>query len=114
LKTNIFIVHPGVDVGSTFRAVSQNIKRKKIVSGGSTITMQVIRMARKNRKRSYFEKLIEMIWALRLEFSYSKDEIMTLYATHSPFGGNVVGLEAASARYFGRSPINFLGQSAQH
>jgi penicillin-binding protein 1C len=45
-----------------------------------------------------------MIWALRLEFSYSKDEIMTLYATHSPFGGNVVGLEAASARYFGRSP----------
>lgn len=99
-----FFVHPGVDVGSTFRAVSQNIKRKKIVSGGSTITMQVIRMARKNRKRSYFEKLIEMIWALRLEFSYSKDEIMTMYATHSPFGGNVVGLEAASARYFGRSP----------
>lgn len=99
-----FFVHPGVDVGSTFRAVSQNIKRKKIVSGGSTITMQVIRMARKNRKRSYFEKLIEMIWALRLEFSYSKDEIMTMYATHSPFGGNVVGLEAASARYFGRTP----------
>lgn len=99
-----FFVHPGVDVGSTFRAVSQNIKRKKIVSGGSTITMQVIRMARKNRKRSYFEKLIEMIWALRLEFSYSKDEIMTLYATHSPFGGNVVGLEAASARYYGRTP----------
>lgn len=99
-----FYVHPGVDLSSTFRAVSQNIKRKKIVSGGSTISMQVIRMARKNRKRSYFEKLIEMIWALRLEFSYSKDEIMTLYATHSPFGGNVVGLEAASARYFGRSP----------
>lgn len=99
-----FFVHPGVDIGSTFRAVSQNIKRKKIVSGGSTITMQVIRMARKNRKRSYFEKLIEMIWALRLEFSYSKDEIMTMYAVHSPFGGNVVGLEAASARYFGRSP----------
>ena len=98
-----FFVHPGIDVGATARALYQNIKQKKVVSGGSTISMQVIRMARKNQKRSYFEKIIEMIWALRLEFSYSKSEILSLYATHAPFGGNIVGLEAASVRYFGLS-----------
>jgi penicillin-binding protein 1C len=98
-----FYVHPGIDLPATSRALYQNIRLGKVVSGGSTLTMQVIRLARKNRKRSVFEKMIEMIWALRLDLSYSKEEILQLYATHAPFGGNIVGLEAASSRYFGRS-----------
>ena len=65
--------------------------------------MQVIRMARKNRKRSFFEKILEIILSTRLEIQYSKDEILALYSSHAPFGGNVVGLDAASWRYFQRS-----------
>lgn len=65
--------------------------------------MQVIRLARKNPKRTYIEKILEMILALRLELRYSKDEILALYASHAPFGGNVVGVETAAWRYFGRS-----------
>ncbi len=75
-----------------------------IVSGGSTITMQVIRLSRKGKRRTVFEKIIEMVLATRLELRYSKQEILGLYASHAPFGGNVVGLEAACWRYFGRSP----------
>jgi penicillin-binding protein 1C len=97
-----FRSHPGVDVGSLARAIRQNWNTGKIVSGGSTISMQVIRLSRKNRPRTYFEKVIEIFQATRLEFRYTKDEILALYASHAPFGGNVVGLEAACWRYFGR------------
>ncbi len=97
-----FYHHPGVDVLALARATRQNIINSKIISGGSTLTMQVIRLARKNRSRTFFEKIIEIILATRLELRYSKDEILNLYAAHAPFGGNVVGLEAACWRYFGR------------
>lgn len=97
-----FYSHLGVDPLATFRAVQQNLKAGRVVSGGSTITMQVIRLSRQNHKRTYFEKIIEMILATRLELSSSKREILSLYAAHAPFGGNVVGIEAASWRYFGR------------
>ncbi|HNP06036.1 MAG TPA: penicillin-binding protein 1C [Cyclobacteriaceae bacterium] len=97
-----FFSHLGVDPLATFRAIQQNIKAGTIVSGGSTLTMQVIRLSRQNHRRTYFEKIIEMILATRLELSYSKEEILSLYASHAPFGGNVVGIEAASWRYFGR------------
>lgn len=96
--------HPGVDPTAIARATIQNYKAGKIVSGASTLSMQVIRLSRQNTERSLLEKLKEMILALRLELSYSKDEILALYAAHAPFGGNVAGLEAASWRYFGRSP----------
>lgn len=96
--------HPGVDVLSFCRALKQNLKAKKVVSGGSTITMQVIRLSRKGKERSFFEKIIEMTLATRLEFSCSKKQILSLYSSHAPFGGNVVGLEAACWRYFDRSP----------
>ena len=92
--------HWGVNPFSVVRAVKQNFSEKRVVSGGSTITMQTIRLARKE-KRTYGEKLIEMIMATRLEFSYSKDEILNLYASHAPMGANVVGVAAASWRYFG-------------
>lgn len=96
--------HPGVDPVALARAMAQNVRDGSVVSGGSTITMQVARMARGNRPRTYRQKLVEILWALRLELGSSKDEILALYADNAPFGGNVVGLEAASWRYFGRGP----------
>ncbi|MEQ9593739.1 MAG: transglycosylase domain-containing protein, partial [Cyclobacteriaceae bacterium] len=98
-----FDSHIGFDLLSIGRAFKQNIEAGEIVSGGSTITMQVIRLSRKNRARTVFEKLLEIILATRLELRYSKSEILALYASHAPFGGNVVGIEAASWRYFGRT-----------
>lgn len=95
--------HPGVNPAAIARATWQNITSGRVVSGGSTITMQVIRMSR-GRKRNIFQKAIEAILATRLELRCSKDEILAMYAGHAPFGGNVVGIEAASWRYFGRSP----------
>ena len=74
------------------------------MQGGSTLTMQVIRLSRHEAKRNLWEKIIESIQSVRLECSYSKKEIMALYASQAPFGSNVVGLDAASWRYFGRSP----------
>lgn len=97
-----FYHHWGVNSFATGRAVYQNLKEKRIVSGGSTLTMQTIRLARKE-SRTFGEKFIEMIWATRLEFRYSKEKIMALYVSHAPFGGNVVGLDAAAWRYFGHS-----------
>ncbi|TYP93693.1 penicillin-binding protein 1C [Fodinibius salinus] len=99
-----FYQHPGVDPTAVLRAVIQNIEAGKVVSGASTLTMQVIRLSRKDQPRTYWEKIKEAILALRLELSYSKKEILARYAAHAPFGGNVVGLEAASWRYFGRPP----------
>lgn len=96
--------HPGIDILSFGRAMKQNFDAGKVVSGGSTINMQVIRLSRKGKSRNVFEKLIELILATRLEIRYSKDEILALYASHAPFGGNVIGLEAACWRYFGREP----------
>lgn len=95
-----FYRHWGVNPLAIGRAVVQNLKQKRIVSGGSTLTMQTIRLAR-NRPRTFGEKFIEMVWATRLEFRYSKEEILSLYISHAPFGGNVVGLDAAAWRYYG-------------
>lgn len=99
-----FYLHFGISVPAMARALVQNLKAGKVVSGGSTITMQVIRMSRKNPPRTFSEKLYELILATRLEFRLSKNEILSLYATHAPFGNNVVGLEAACWRYFGKAP----------
>ncbi len=96
--------HPGIDPIAIVRAAYINLKEKRIVSGGSTITMQVARLSRGGRKRLITEKFIEAIIAVKYELMYSKEKIIMLYAGHAPFGGNVVGLEAACWRYFGRSP----------
>lgn len=101
-EDNQFYWHLGVDPLATGRAVYQNLKARRIVSGGSTLTMQTIRLAR-NKSRTFGEKFIEMIWATRLEFRYSKEAILSLYVSHAPFGGNVVGLDAAAWRYFGHA-----------
>ncbi len=96
-----FFYHPGVDPVALARAIRQNIESKKVVSGGSTLTMQVIRLSRK-KPRTLWNKLKEALLAVRLELSYSKNQILNLYASNAPFGTNVVGLEAAAWRYFGR------------
>jgi len=98
-----FFKHPGVDPVAIGRAVIKNIKNKGVVQGGSTITMQVIRLSNRNNKRSIWNKIKESILAVRLELSYSKKNILALYASNAPFGSNIVGLEAAAWRYYGRS-----------
>ena len=103
-EDRFFYYHPGVNPLSLLRALFQNLKKGEIVSGGSTLTMQVIRLARKGRSRTISEKIIEMVLAARLEWTESKEDILRLYASHAPFGGNVVGIDAASWRYYGRPP----------
>ena len=95
-----FYEHPGFNPVSMGKAIWQNLTTEKR-RGGSTLTQQVIRLSRKNKKRSYGEKLIEIFMATRLEAGESKEDILKYYATYAPFGGNVVGLETASWRYFG-------------
>ena len=98
-----FAFHPGVNPVAVARAAAGNIKAGRVTSGGSTITMQVIRMSR-GKERTIWQKIIESILAVRLELRCSKKKILAMYASHAPFGGNVVGLEAASWRYFGHPP----------
>jgi penicillin-binding protein 1C len=95
--------HPGFDALAFGRALKQNLSSKKVTSGGSTLTMQVIRLATKH-KRNIWNKFLEIFMALRLELTHSKKEILALYSSNAPFGTNVIGLDAASWRYFGRSP----------
>jgi len=95
--------HPGVDPGAVLRALRDNVRYGHVVSGGSTITMQVIRLSR-GRERTLWQKFVEAFKATRLELRYSKRRILALYASNAPFGGNVVGLDAAAWRYFGRPP----------
>ena len=99
-----FYKHQGVNPLSLLRALKQNVKAGKIVSGGSTITMQLIRIIYDNPNRTIWQKSKETVKALKLELKYSKEEILKKYASNAPFGGNIVGLEAAAWRYYGRNP----------
>lgn len=98
-----FQYHPGINLFAIGGAMVQNIREKRVVSGGSTITMQVARMAGNGRKRTVGNKLIEILSALKLELLYSKKSILSLYASNAPFGSNLVGIDAACWRYFGHS-----------
>ena len=99
-----FYIHYGVSPKAILRALKANLSAGRIVQGGSTISMQVARMARGNKPRTVWQKMIEVAWATRLEWRYSKEEILALWLNNAPFGGNVVGLEAAAYRYYGRPP----------
>ncbi len=98
-----FYNHFGVNPYSLYRAAFLNIKFKRVVAGGSTISMQLIRLSRKGKPRNVWQKMIEIVLATRAELGFSKENILKQFAAHAPFGGNVVGLEAAAWRYFGRS-----------
>lgn len=99
-----FYKHPGINPVSLVKALFRNIREKRVVSGGSTLSMQVVRLSRKGKPRNIYQKGIEIILALRLELALHKEDIFRLYASHAPFGGNVVGIDAASWRYYGRPP----------
>lgn len=101
-----FYHHPGFNPLSIARAAFQNIMAGKTVSGGSTITMQLIRISREGRKRNIPQKLIEVFLSVYAEIRFDKDQILRQYASVAPYGGNIVGLEAAAWRYFGRSADN--------
>ncbi len=97
-----FYFHPGINPVSLGKALFQNIRAGRIVSGGSTLSMQVVRLSRRGKPRTITQKVIEMVLALRLELARSKKDIFELYASYAPFGGNVVGIDAAAWRYYGR------------
>ena len=99
-----FYLHRGIDPVSLIRAISLNLKYGEIRSGGSTLTMQLARMYGENHERTIWNKCKEIILALRLELSADKFTILSLYAANAPFGGNIIGLETAAWRYFGKSP----------
>lgn len=103
-----FFRHPGIDPLAVARALRSNWRAGHVVSGASTLTMQLARLVMQQGGRDYRRGVLDKAWqallALRLECSYSKQEILALYASHAPFGGNVVGLDAAAWRYFGRAP----------
>lgn len=98
-----FYYHPGVNLLAIGRAMAKNVFRFKRTSGASTITMQVAR-ALEPKRRTYFNKLIEVFRAFELEWKYSKDEILQLYLNLVPYGGNIEGVKSASILYFNKNP----------
>lgn len=101
-----FYWHPGINPVSGIKALWMNIKEGQIVRGASTLSMQVMRMYRGNRSRNLWQKIIESLGALKLEFLHSKEEIMQIWAGLAPFGGNTVGASTAAWRYFQRDLNN--------
>ncbi|MBQ9630117.1 MAG: penicillin-binding protein 1C, partial [Treponema sp.] len=99
-----FFFHCGIDPIAIFRSAFLNIRSGKIVSGASTITMQTVRILQHNPPRTFPQKIKEALLAYIYEMRYTKKSILKLYAANAPFGGNVVGIEAASWRYFNRPP----------
>lgn len=99
-----FYFHFGVDPISVFRASIDNLFSHRIVSGASTLSMQTARISEKNKKRTFRQKLKEVFYTFFLELKFSKEKLIELYCANAPYGGNVVGLEAAAWRYFERSP----------
>ncbi|MBK6264397.1 penicillin-binding protein 1C [Marivirga sp. S37H4] len=99
-----FYSHPGINPVAIVKAMRENIRQGRIVRGGSTLSMQLARLADGNRDRTWRQKVKEILMAFRFEAQLSKKEILALYITHAPFGSNIEGLTAASWRYFGRAP----------
>jgi penicillin-binding protein 1C len=108
-----FYQHRGVDPLALMRAAFQLLTHGRIVSGGSTLTMQVARLLEPRQKRSLDAKLRQAVRALELEWALSKDDILGLYLTLAPYGGNLEGVRAASLAYFGKEPRRLtLGEAA--
>ena len=103
-EDRFFLYHPGINPFAILRAFFDNMKAKRIVRGGSTITMQVARLSGGNKPRSYKVKILEIFEAFKLELFRSKKAILAIYCANAPFGGNIVGLDAAAWRYTGKSP----------
>ena len=106
-----FYNHQGVDFLALGRAIGQMIWHRKVVSGASTISTQVIRLVRP-RPRNLFSKNIEAFRALQMETVFTKEEILEQYLNRTPFGGNLVGIRAASLHYFSKEPANLSLEEA--
>ncbi|MFG1204397.1 penicillin-binding protein 1C [Xanthobacter aminoxidans] len=105
--------HMGIDAIALLRAAGQAARSLRVVSGGSTLTMQVARLTLPPRARTLGAKLAQMRRALELEARLSKDEILSLYLTLAPYGGNIEGVRAASLTYLGKEPRRLtLGEAA--
>ena len=108
-----FREHAGVDPLALARAALQLIEHGHIVSGGSTVTMQLARLMEPRRERSVYAKLRQIVRAIEIERQLDKDQILNLYLTLAPFGGNLEGVRAASIAYFGKEPKRLtLAESA--
>jgi penicillin-binding protein 1C len=108
-----FYEHGGVDVRALIRAAKQLVGNRRIVSGGSTLTMQVARLLEDRHERNAATKLRQIVRALQLEERLSKNEILKLYLRLAPFGGNIEGVRAASLTYFGKEPKHLsIGEAA--
>jgi penicillin-binding protein 1C len=108
-----FYAHPGIDPYALGRAFAQLATQGRIVSGASTITMQVARLLEPRAERSFNAKLRQMLRALEIERALSKDEVLALYLSLAPYGGNLEGVRAASLAYFGKEPRRLtLGEAA--
>jgi penicillin-binding protein 1C len=99
-----FRSHYGVDPAALGRAAWQLLRNGRIVSGGSTLTMQVARLLEPRAERTLGAKLRQMVRAIQLESAMHKDEILTLYLNLAPYGGNLEGVRAAAYAYFGKEP----------
>ncbi len=97
-----FYWHPGINPLSIVRAIAQNIQAGRIISGGSTLTMQVVRILSGVKRRSYKRKAYQIFKALQLEWHLTKHEILTIYLTHAPFGSNIEGVQTASHTWLGK------------
>ncbi|WP_416067727.1 penicillin-binding protein 1C [Rhizobium sp. ZK1] len=99
-----FYDHSGIDVWALGRAALQFVSNGRIVSGASTLSMQVARLIEPREGRSLSAKLLQVVRAVQIERRLSKEEILDLYLTHAPYGGNLEGVRAASLAYFGKEP----------
>jgi penicillin-binding protein 1C len=108
-----FLSHRGIDLLAFLRAARQLVSEGRIVSGGSTLTMQVARLLEPRSERTFGAKLRQIVRAVQLEQRLSKTEILALYLSLAPYGGNLEGVRAASLAYFGKEPKRLsLGQAA--
>ncbi|MGO7426798.1 transglycosylase domain-containing protein, partial [Rhizobium ruizarguesonis] len=99
-----FYEHGGVDLWALGRAAVQLVSNGRIVSGASTLSMQVARLIEPREGRSLSAKLLQLVRAVQIERRLSKEEILDIYLTHAPYGGNLEGVRAASLAYFGKEP----------
>ena len=108
-----FRSHPGVDPLALMRAAFQLAASGRILSGGSTLTMQVARLLGPRAGRSFLTKLRQIVRAVEIERMLAKTEVLSLYLNLAPYGGNIEGVRAASLAYFGKEPRRLsLGEAA--
>lgn len=110
-EDRLFYQHKGVNPFSLIRALYQNISTGKRISGASTLTMQLCRLMQP-KARTLPNKLLEILQSAKIELFYSKEKILRQYLTHAPYGGNIIGYQAASLRYFGKEPAKLTWSEA--